>query len=708
MRVPIGVALAFACADLGAQTTITPADFQDYQIIQRTIGTTSGTVTVSGTYAGSGIAHIEAAVDSFTGGQPVVAYQTIVANPAGGAFSGVLTVPQGGWFKVKVRGVDATGTALCQGIGAHKWGVGINVLAIGQSNMVGDGDSVPPRCVMTPVATDLAGLWSNNNVWMKLSDPYDSGGVSTEIDFDAWYGCSMIPAFVNSLSKAFPGVPLGIVASAKGATPLHGTTNDCWIFRDSVNHFNQANLYGNSISNARNAGGVELIIMHQGETDATNNTLKAQYESDLKLLQAHYRADLGNAGLPLFICQLASSKTDSLGGKNRTDSTMQRIRSAQHDSDDSTNIFLGATCIDVFVREGDDHYWKHAYDTIGGRMGNAVKHYYYPSTYTYYRGPAIQSVQFANSAKTGIDVFITHRGGTDFTASKGATTKGFLVFNDAARVTVSSTARLSAASINLTLASAITGTGRVHYLFGKRPDTTGIIRDNTPLHLPLEPTTDPLVIATPSVTVLYPNGGEILAGDSSLTITWTTGGVIAPVKIEFSADNGVGWKTITTCDASLHSYAWHVPDTASTSARIRIGEAIRGWPLDMSDSAFTVKLRNSTHAVKRKGRAIPADLNLRLVPGPGRGPVGVWVGIPRALPGEAVFFRLFNLKGLVLASGAAPPSQAGWWRLQLEPAFARELDNPGFCIGELRIGDRIKRMRLSFFRTVQLSDSGRQ
>ena len=74
MRVLSGAILVFMCANLGAQTTITLADFQDYQIIQRAIGTISGTVTVTGTYTGSGIAHIEAAVDSFTGGQTVVGY----------------------------------------------------------------------------------------------------------------------------------------------------------------------------------------------------------------------------------------------------------------------------------------------------------------------------------------------------------------------------------------------------------------------------------------------------------------------------------------------------------------------------------------------------------------------------------------------------------------------------------------------------------
>ena len=48
----------------------------------------------------------------------------------------------------------------------------------------------------------------------------------------------------------------------------------------------------------------------------------------------------------------------------------------------------------------------------------------------------------------------------------------------------------------------------------------------------------------PSVAVTYPNGGENVFVASSQTITWTSTGTIANVKIEFSANGGGTWSSI--------------------------------------------------------------------------------------------------------------------------------------------------------------------
>jgi len=611
---PVFLSLLFA-AHVCAQSTVTLTDFQDYQVIQRTIGAQTGSVAIKGTYTGTSIASIDAKVDSFTNNQLVVDWQTIAGNTAGNTFSGTLTVPQGGWYKVTVQGKDGSGTVLCSSAGTHKWGVGINVLAIGQSNMVGNGNVH----TYTAITTDLAGLYSNHDDWRKCKDPYDTLGNPTDIDYDSWYGASMIPAFVNSLSKVFSTIPIGIVPAAKGSTPLHayGTPPDtCWVYRDPADHARKSTLYGNSLANARAASGAEFVIMHQGETDATFSTSEADYRADLQTLLSHYREDLNNPNLPLFLCQLACSHTDSNGVKHRTDSSMQRIRNAQYDSDDSVSIFLAALCIDVQVCEGDDHYYKPAYDTIGERLGNAVKHYYFPSTYPYYRGPAIRSAQFGNAAKTKIDVFIAHRGGTDFTTSGAVSCKGFVVYDNGAPVTVGSTVKSGAACITLNTASPVWGTGLLRYLYGKQPDTTGIIHDNTPLQLPLEPTTTPISITAPTITVTSPNGAEVLMDRSSHIITWLDSGIINVVTIEYSIDNGSTWRTIATCPASQHSYSWTAPDTTSTTALVRISDAADAYPTDQSDAVFTLAKTNNA----------PTDIALTSVSVDEQQPAGTVVG----------------------------------------------------------------------------------
>ena len=480
--------------------TITVTDFGDYQVFQRSIGTTSAAVPVSGTYSGIDVDHIQARVVKFIDGSTVVDWQTIALVLSGGTYSGPIVVPQGGWYKIAVRGINASDSEVCQNTGAHRWGVGINVLCIGQSNMVGNGGI---RSNYTAIKTDLAGLYSNSNAWKKLSDPYDNGGSPSEVDYDSWYGASMIPSFANSLADAFPAIPIGIVPAAKGGTPLHGIADTCWITRDPANHANPKNLYGNSISNARAVGGVELIIMHQGETDATNNASAAQYMADLDTLVARYRQDLYSS-IPLFFCQLGSSFTDTVA-KHRTDSTMQRIRNAQHDLDDSAGkVYLSALCIDLPVAANDDHYTKPGHDTIGGRLANAVKFYYGVQTHNppYYRGPEITSASFADSNRKLIDVAIAHRGGSDFSPISGIT--GFQVTNNADTVMISSAVRQSASTIRLTLAKAITGSAAVRYLVGKHPNVNGAVHDNTPLRLPLEPTTFAIIVPhinTLSITI---------------------------------------------------------------------------------------------------------------------------------------------------------------------------------------------------------------
>ncbi|HLL52879.1 MAG TPA: lamin tail domain-containing protein, partial [Myxococcaceae bacterium] len=93
---------------------------------------------------------------------------------------------------------------------------------------------------------------------------------------------------------------------------------------------------------------------------------------------------------------------------------------------------------------------------------------------------------------------------------------------------------------------------------------------------------------TPTVRVTAPNGGESWAGGGTQNITWTSSGV-SNVKLEYSLDNGSTWTVIaSSVSASTGGYAWTVPNSASTSARVRATDAQNGTPSDISDNAFTI------------------------------------------------------------------------------------------------------------------------
>jgi endonuclease/exonuclease/phosphatase family metal-dependent hydrolase len=96
----------------------------------------------------------------------------------------------------------------------------------------------------------------------------------------------------------------------------------------------------------------------------------------------------------------------------------------------------------------------------------------------------------------------------------------------------------------------------------------------------------------PTVQVTAPNGGESWAGGSARTITWTSSGV-TNVKLEYTL-NGSTWSVITASTAaSAGSYAWTVPNTASTAAKVRVTDAANAAVTDASDAAFTITVSST-------------------------------------------------------------------------------------------------------------------
>ncbi len=97
------------------------------------------------------------------------------------------------------------------------------------------------------------------------------------------------------------------------------------------------------------------------------------------------------------------------------------------------------------------------------------------------------------------------------------------------------------------------------------------------------------VPVTNTVTVTAPNGGEVLAAGAAYTITWTSTGTIANVKIDYSADGGSTWSAVVASTANDGSHAWTVPATATTTGRIRVADAATTTTYDVSNANFTIQ-----------------------------------------------------------------------------------------------------------------------
>jgi hypothetical protein len=435
--------------------------------------------------------------------------------------------------------------------GTNKWGVGMIILVIGQSNMSGRGR--PPFNAAT---SDLAVNYSNAGIWEHLSDPYDDESPAGAVDNDNNAAGSMILSIANSLLQTFD-FPVAFVPSAKGGSNLYiNGSNYGWAYRNPLNHFDTSTLYGQSITKAQSVGGVELIIMHQGEADMSDGRTEANYETDFATMIGHYRQDL-YSGIPIFICQLGTVGSGTNAG-------IVGIRNAQHDVDNGTNIFMGATSIDQ-PRFDTFHYDTPQLNVIGSRLANAIKYYFSQSSY--YRGPSINSAFFSDENHNQVIVTLDHRGGADITPATGIT--GFEVFDNGSSVTISSAVRYAANAVQLTLSRTIASghTVTLRYLYGMTPNVSGVIKDNSPLALPLENTTANITVLNPyNLSVSKSSGGsgtvtsnpagidcgsdcsEVYSYNTSVTLTAS-----ASTGSTFTGWNGGGCSGTDTCTVIMNT-----------------------------------------------------------------------------------------------------------------------------------------------------------
>lgn len=92
----------------------------------------------------------------------------------------------------------------------------------------------------------------------------------------------------------------------------------------------------------------------------------------------------------------------------------------------------------------------------------------------------------------------------------------------------------------------------------------------------------------PSLTVLSPNGGELVYPGSSLSINWTSVNVV-DVDIEYSTNNGSSWTVITTQEpAPSGTYLWNVPYGIAGPSLIRITDFGNNLMRDTSNAIFTL------------------------------------------------------------------------------------------------------------------------
>ena len=447
------------------------------QVIQRDLRTKAAEVTITGE-----VKNAEKVLVRVVDGEEVIADWTDAVVDAG-VFTKTMNLPQGGWYTVEAKAVDANGAKLTSAQ-VERFGVGMNILCIGQSNMVGIGQGGTAT-----VADDRVSNFMNET-WSHLVDPYAKGDNAPNLKGQTC-GNSMVPALANALVAAY-NIPVGIIPAAMGGSNLLTSSGGYphWLNRNAENIYDRSTLYGNSLYRAHEAGGIELIVMNQGENNVSTSTTQEDYLNGMKRLLASYRKDLKNSSLPLFYCQLGPAKPGSWTAEAKDD-VMDGIRAAQLLANDPADgLILAAIEMDLARNSDNLHYMTDSQKIIGARVANAIRWYYDQTAdkADYYMGPRITGAQFADARSTMIDVTIAHTGGTDFAPTSGIT--GFVVRDGAETIKVTDAARKDASTIRLTLEKVVSTSAQLRYCKGLLPDVSGIVKDNSAMQLPLNITPD--------------------------------------------------------------------------------------------------------------------------------------------------------------------------------------------------------------------------
>ncbi len=428
--------------------SIAVTDFEDGRIFQR--NGRSADIVVSGIYTGQPGA-IEARVVRDHNNDAVVTWAVVDASPQNGIYVGVIpNVPQGGWYNLQVRTVQ---NREVMDSGTHKWGVGILVACLGQSNMK------EWFYTGTDLKSHLLLRKFDGNNWSKL-DRQGNAAI----------------AFGNRITKRL-NIPVGFLDFSVNGSGLRKEAD--WgtgYWEDAV----RGSIYSQFVTGVSKAGGaVEYVVWIQGEADAARGTVTTEeYQTSLeRFISKQVRLDIENGSHRKHLPFLVVAMVKRPGGK---DDPHQAIRSAQYQvAEKVLDCYLAATTLDL-KNQGRQHLSARAYLKMGNRVAQTVL--FIMGEETYHRGPTIAGAKQIDPRT--IDVRVEHRGGTNITPVSEMT--GWEVLANGISVPLTKVFRHDPQTIRIVLERPLAKKTRIRYLYGAMPDTTCPVVDNSTMSLPLE------------------------------------------------------------------------------------------------------------------------------------------------------------------------------------------------------------------------------
>ena len=211
---------------------------------------------------------------------------TIQARWKGGAWTDIGTVATPGVFSFNLTNQDVGEGDLEVRLKTNpnayllrKYvGIGALILAIGQSNMAGLGDNKQYPTLVYSADLLKAGL-SLKSGWIEAIDPHSRNAGRDPV---SWNGNDLISvhgSYMPIVAGYFlaQGIPVGIIHAAKSGTQINE-----WL--PGSNQQDVTTLFGQALKRALDGSksvGCEMILWHQGESDAQIGTSAATYQTKL-------------------------------------------------------------------------------------------------------------------------------------------------------------------------------------------------------------------------------------------------------------------------------------------------------------------------------------------------------------------------------------------------------------------------------------------
>lgn len=424
---------------------ITLKDIDHFRVVQR-VGH-SKDVFISGSYTGTPPATVEAQIIDAATSAVVVPWTTLSDPVFNGYWGGMLSVPEGGWYKTQVRDSAVPGTVVT---GSNKWGVGDVILGIGQSLM--QYMSVAGQAP-TPPVNPLTSRKLNEGGWTY---PQFNGEI----------------ILLDQIQQVV-GVPVGFLNMAVGSTYI---TLGAGIpgFNQQASWLSEApgGLFEKMLNGLHDAGNDCVAILFDiGQNDASVGTPRDTFIQLTRILKDRIDAFMGKS-VPMLIGVLGR---DLQTGVPTTNAMWQAIRDAQialakRYPDMKPGMYAG----DLPVHANGVHFTVPGFERAARRWAQSVLHW---TGHASHHGAWVEA-DYAMSyngavAEVGVDL----DGATALTSP--AAPSGFSVSTNNFLTTVALNGTDKTVNrARLLLSSVSPALHKIRYQYGRDYPVTGPVYDN--------------------------------------------------------------------------------------------------------------------------------------------------------------------------------------------------------------------------------------